>query len=78
MPSERAAITGVALLRVIVDFDTCESHGRCAELAPQVFEVREDMCLYLLEDAPGPELRSAVEEAARLCPTESIFVLDDA
>ncbi|HVB06468.1 MAG TPA: ferredoxin [Acidimicrobiales bacterium] len=66
------------VLRVIVDFDTCESHANCMRAAPTVFEVRDDMCLYLLDETPGESLRAAVEEAARSCPTESIFIVDDA
>lgn len=64
------------VVRVIVDFETCESHGKCAEVAPQVFEVRDDSCLYLLDESPDERLRSAVEEAARLCPTRAIIITD--
>jgi ferredoxin len=64
-------------VRVVVDFDTCESHGACVEAAPEVFELR-DLALYVLDDQPAAALRPKLDEAARLCPTESIFIVEDA
>jgi ferredoxin len=64
-------------MRVVVDFDSCESHGLCVEAAPEVFEFR-DLALLLLDEQPSAALRPKLEEAARLCPTESIFIVDDA
>ena len=46
------------------------------EAAPEVFEVREDGYLYILNETPDDSLRSKVEEAVRLCPTQSISVID--
>jgi ferredoxin len=62
-------------MRVIVDFDTCESHGLCVEQAPEVFELR-DAALFLLQDSPDESLRPMVEQAAAMCPTEAIFIVD--
>ena len=31
-------------MRVVVDFDLCESNALCMGLAPEVFEVRDDDC----------------------------------
>lgn len=59
-------------MRVTVDFDRCQSNGICMDAAPEVFEVREDGFLYVLEDEPGPALHKAVEDAARRCPTQAI------
>lgn len=61
-------------MRVIVDFDRCISSGSCTRAAPEVFELRDDGFLYVLQDEPGEELRAAVEEAADLCPTAAISV----
>jgi ferredoxin len=51
--------------RVVVDFDLCESNARCMEAAPEVFEVRDDDFLYVLDETPPDELRPKVEEAVR-------------
>ena len=44
--------------RVVVDFDLCESNARCMEAAPEVFEVRDDDFLYVLDETPPDELRA--------------------
>ena len=44
-------------MRVVVDYDLCESNALCMAAAPEVFEVRDDDFLYVLQDEPGEELR---------------------
>jgi ferredoxin len=61
-------------MKVIVDFDACMSNAQCVIWAPQVFEVREDGYLYVLNEEPPEELREAVEQAARHCPTQAIRI----
>ena len=56
-------------MRVIVDFDVCASTGACMQVCPEVFEVRSDGYLYVLQEEPGEELRDKVTQAADLCPT---------
>jgi ferredoxin len=63
-------------MRVVVDFDVCESNAVCMAIAPEVFEVRDDDFLYILDETPSEELRSKVEEAVRRCPKQAIR-LDD-
>ena len=58
--------------RVVVDFDKCKSNAVCMAAAPEVFEVRDDNFLYILQEEPGEELRDQVEEAVRTCPTGAI------
>ncbi|HEX4982024.1 MAG TPA: ferredoxin [Ilumatobacteraceae bacterium] len=61
-------------MKVTVDYDLCASTGSCMQICPEVFEVRSDGYLYVLQDEPGEELRTKVEEAAELCPTAAITV----
>jgi ferredoxin len=61
-------------MKIIVDFDLCQSHGLCTEAAPEVFELRDDGFLYILIEAPAENLRAKVEKAARECPTSAIKV----
>ena len=61
-------------VRISVNFDLCESNALCMGAAPEVFEVRDDGYLYVLQEEPGEDLRSQVEEAARLCPNQAITV----
>ncbi|MFE3201563.1 ferredoxin [Embleya sp. NPDC055664] len=63
-------------MRIVVDFDKCKSNALCMAEAPEVFEVREDNFLYILNENPSEELRPQVEEAIRVCPTRAISILD--
>jgi ferredoxin len=59
-------------MRVVVDFDLCESNALCMATVPEVFEVRDDDFLYILQENPPEELRAKVEEAVRRCPKQAI------
>ncbi len=59
-------------MKVSVDFDLCASTGGCAQVCPEVFEVRSDGYLYVLQETPGEHLHDRVREAADICPTAAI------
>jgi len=59
-------------MRVNVDFDVCASTGACMQVCPEVFEVRKDGYLYVLQEEPPEELRDKVQMAADMCPTAAI------
>lgn len=61
-------------MRVVVDYDLCESNALCMAAAPEVFEVREDDFLYVLQDEPPEDLRAKVDEAVRRCPKQAISI----
>ena len=61
-------------MRVVVDFDLCESNALCVSNAPEVFEVRDDDLLYVLQEEPSEELREKVQAAARACPKMAITI----
>ena len=63
-------------MRVVVDFDACQSNAMCMAAAPEIFEVRDDGYLYVLDENPPEELRAKVEEAVRVCPTQAITIQD--
>jgi ferredoxin len=63
-------------MRVIVDYDICASTGSCMQICPEVFEVRNDGFLYVLQEEPPESLRQKVEQAAEMCPTAAITVTD--
>jgi len=63
-------------MRVVVDFNVCESNALCMGVAPEVFEVRDDDFLYVLDENPPETLRAKVEEAARICPKQAITIED--
>ena len=64
-------------MRVVVDYDLCESNALCMAAAPEVFEVRDDDFLYLLQDEPPDDLRPKVEQAVRQCPKQAISIVEE-
>lgn len=60
-------------MKVKVDLDRCEGHGRCESAAPEVFRVEDDISIVLIEE-PGADLRPKVERAARLCPRQAVII----
>ncbi len=63
-------------MRVVVDYDLCESNAVCMNVAPEVFEVRDDDFLYVLQEEPDEALRSKVVEAVARCPKQAISLED--
>lgn len=61
-------------MKVTVDYDICASSRTCMQVCPEVFEVRSDNFLYVLQDEPSEDLRERVELAAHSCPTGAISV----
>ncbi len=59
-------------MKVVVDFDLCESNALCMGVAPEVFEVREDDFLYILDENPPEALRERLNEAVQACPRAAI------
>ena len=63
-------------MRVVVDYDLCESNAICMAVAPEVFEVDDDDNLNLLQEEPPEALRPKVEEAVRRCPKQALSIQD--
>jgi ferredoxin len=63
-------------MQIIVDFDMCAATGGCVNQAPEVFEIRNDGFLYVLQENPNESLRAKVKLAEDLCPTGAITIND--
>lgn len=61
-------------MKIVVDYDRCEANAVCMQVCPEVFEVKEDDCLYLSTETPDESLRTKVEEAVRRCPRQAIVL----
>jgi ferredoxin len=59
-------------MKIVVDYDACEANAVCMDVAPEVFEVRDDDMLYLLRDEIPEELRAKVELAVQRCPKRAL------
>ena len=63
-------------MRVVVDFDLCESNAICMQIAPDIFEVRDDDFLYVLNETPSEDRRSNLEESVQRCPKQAISIAE--
>ena len=65
-------------MRIHLDREACQGHGRCYALAPELFDSDEEGYSVLLVE--GGEVPAGAEEAARLavdnCPEYAITTTD--
>jgi len=59
-------------MKVQVNEDMCEGHGKCQNAAPAVFRLREDDVSEVIVDVVPAEEVERVERAIRLCPRQAI------
>lgn len=64
-------------MKIVVDYEKCTSNAVCVAIIPEVFEVRDDNFLYVLQEEPPERLRPQVEQAVRQCPTQAISIEED-
>ncbi|HXB86037.1 ferredoxin [Mycobacterium sp.] len=60
--------------QVLVDRDACETHGACAALAPDIFEIQDNDEMVVLNDRPGIDRLPALREAVAACPRVALSI----
>ncbi|MET0144731.1 MAG: ferredoxin [Ilumatobacteraceae bacterium] len=63
-------------MKVIVDIEMCQGHGRCNALAPEVFPLDEVGYCAITEAEVPVELESAAHIGAGACPERAITIVD--
>ncbi len=61
-------------MKIVVDFDKCDSNGVCCGVAPDLFELDDQNFLVIKQEEPGQDQRASLEEAVRGCPTAAISI----
>lgn len=64
-------------MRVRVDHDVCEANGVCEDIAPEVFHLREDDVLTIIEPRPPADLHDRTREAVERCPKVALAIVED-
>ena len=67
----QSVLEGVPM-KVVVDYDACSSNAVCMGIAPEIFEVRDDGFMYVLNENPGPEFDERLREAVASCPNGAL------
>jgi ferredoxin len=62
-------------MRVRVDPRLCEAHALCLEIAPEVFDLGDDVAT--CNEEPAESLRHHVEAAVAACPRQAISVVTE-
>jgi len=63
------------MVRATVDGGKCQGHGRCAMLAPDVFDIDDDGVGIVLVDPVPAEAEAEARDAALNCPESAIALL---
>ncbi len=61
-------------MKIHVNYDLCTSNAVCMGIAPEVFEVRDDGYMYILNEEPGPAFAERVREAVASCPNGALSI----
>jgi ferredoxin len=63
-------------MKVDVDRERCQGHGRCYVLAPQVFEPDDDGYGFAIATEVAAEFEDAARKGAGNCPEDAITITD--
>ena len=63
-------------MKIVVDRHACEGNARCSDVAPELFEVRDDDKAFVKIETPPSALQEKMKLAIRLCPRQAISVED--
>ncbi len=65
-------------MKIIVDRQRCDGNGVCMGIAPEVFDVDDDLYLHVAENIPNdPELRARVRQSITSCPILALKLVEE-
>ncbi|MBN9253654.1 MULTISPECIES: ferredoxin [unclassified Mesorhizobium] len=65
-------------MKIIVDRQRCDGNGVCMGIAPEVFDVDDDLYLHVAETIPeDPELRARVRQSITSCPILALKLVEE-
>ena len=65
---------GGSKMRPEIDESLCIGDAICADICPEVFEMRDNDLAHVIDENPSPDLHEKVKEAADACPTSAILI----
>lgn len=63
------------MMRVIVDVNRCEGHGRCQAIAPEVFELDRDAVSTVRLDPVPAQFRARALDGVGACPVAALTAI---
>lgn len=64
-------------MKVQLDRDRCQGHGRCYVLASSVFESDDDGYGLVVSNEVPSDLRESARKGAGNCPEDAITIIED-
>jgi ferredoxin len=64
-------------LKIVVDFDRCESNAMCEALAPDNFEIDDEDFLQIIDEHVTEANQEAVRQAVAACPRSAITLVEE-
>jgi ferredoxin len=65
-------------MKVIVDRQRCDGNGVCMGIAPEVFDVDDDLYLHVAENIPDdPDLIARVRQSITSCPVLALKLVEE-
>jgi ferredoxin len=61
-------------MRAKVIAEECIGDGTCADVCPEVFEMRDDGLAYVIADPVPPDVEDRCREACEGCPVDAIVL----
>jgi ferredoxin len=63
-------------VRIVLDAEACQGHGRCYTLAPNVFDSDEVGHCVLLTEIPAPGDEALARSAVENCPEQALEIVE--
>lgn len=65
-------------MKIIVDRQRCDGNGVCMGIAPEVFDVDDDLYLHVVDNIPNdPDIQARVRQAVTSCPILALKLIED-
>jgi len=65
-------------MKIIVDRQRCDGNGVCMGIAPEVFDVDDDLYLHVVDPIPDdPDIQARVRQSVTSCPILALKLAQD-
>jgi ferredoxin len=65
-------------MKVIVDRQRCDGNGVCMGIAPEVFDVDDNLYLHIAENIPNdPDVIARVRQSITSCPVLALKLVEE-
>ncbi|WP_069812695.1 ferredoxin [Streptomyces sp. TP-A0874] len=64
-------------MKVTVDRTLCDGNGVCMGIAPEVFDIDDDLNLHVLDEIPNdPDVHARVRQSITSCPLLALTLVE--